>query len=302
MFIAGESGVGKTRLMAEARRLLAGRAHRLEFAGGVVRRPGGLGLRVKPGARRILVIEHPSPLQLCVADAMRALWELGDLPLEEPAVSWEEVRAQLAGCSAPQRRALVVEGIARSAEAYVVFLDNLDRISAAQEEFLRALMQVATVCASGAGPGGAQAEHPFLRAFERMPLRPLGAEAAGALVDRLLRDLPVAPEDQQMYRREVLDAADGNPEALRTILWRTSREQRISLAEIRSIRRMERTRYFNMGPIYIFGVALVTLARILAIGTRNTEFVIYFSALGFVAYIAFRVFRPFFVFRPRRED
>jgi hypothetical protein len=281
---------------------LVGTSHRLELAGGVVRRSGALALRVKPGARRVLVLDHPSPLQACVADALRSLWALGDLPLEREAGSWEEARAQLTGLSAAQRRALAIEAVAGAAAPYIIFLDNLDRVTPAQEEFLRALMQVATLCACGAGPGGAQAEHPFWRGFERMPLRPLGEEAAGELLDRLLRDLPVAPADQFLYRREVLGAADGNPEALRTILWRTSREERISLAEIRSIRRMERARYFNMGPIYIFGVALVTLAKILAIGTRNTEFVIYFSALGFVAYIAFRVFRPFFVFRPRRED
>jgi hypothetical protein len=59
-------------------------------------------------------------------------------------------------------------------------------------------------------------------------------------------------------------------------------------------------RYFNMGPIYIFGFAMFTLIRIFSIGLDNTEFYIYFSALGFIAYLIFRVFRAFFLFRPQK--
>ena len=32
----------------------------------------------------------------------------------------------------------------------------------------------------------------------------------------------------------------------------------------------------------------------------NREFYIYFSALGFLMYLTFRVFRNFFLFRPQR--
>lgn len=298
--VVGVSGVGKTRLLEEARRVLAGRSHRIELPGGLGRSPGSLAIPVRAGSRRVIVLGHPAPLSGCVRDALRALWELGDLPVA--GASWSEARKELAGLGAAELRALVLEGMTRADVPYIVLLDGVERVSALQAEFFGGLMLVATLCVAGTDPRAAAGTAAFWLSFERLVLPPLAPGASSALLDRLTDAAPVLAADPVLYRRELLASTEGNPAALRALHWRSSLEPVLPLEGIRALRRSERARYFNMGPLYIFGVALLTLVRILAIGTGDIEFVIYFSALGFVAYLAFRVFRPFFVFRPRGED
>jgi hypothetical protein len=69
---------------------------------------------------------------------------------------------------------------------------------------------------------------------------------------------------------------------------------------VRELGRVEEGEYFNMGPVYIYGASVFTLFKIFSIGLDNTDFYIYFSALGFLVYLTFRVFRNFFLFRPQK--
>ena len=93
--------------------------------------------------------------------------------------------------------------------------------------------------------------------------------------------------DRELYRREILKSSNGNPFHVKNMLWHGSREKYIDTEEIHKLRRIDEGHYFNMGPIYIFGVAMVTLFKIFSIGTDNREFYIYFSSLGFIAYLTF---------------
>ena len=73
------------------------------------------------------------------------------------------------------------------------------------------------------------------------------------------------------------------------------------LQGIRGVRQVEEGELFNMGPVYILAAGALTLSKIFSFGTDNREFYIYFSSLGFLVYLLFRVFRTFFLFRPRRQ-
>jgi hypothetical protein len=108
--------------------------------------------------------------------------------------------------------------------------------------------------------------------------------------------------DPELFVREVLKTADGNPHRIRSLVWHGSRQPSLDREAIRKFRREEEGELFNMGPIYIFGASVFTLYKIFSIGLDNRESYIYFSALGFLVYFAFRVFRNFFIFRPQREE
>ena len=112
---------------------------------------------------------------------------------------------------------------------------------------------------------------------------------------------PLRVIDRDLYRQEILKAASGNPFHIKNMLWHGSRERHLSEDDIRKLRRIEEGPYFNMGPIYIFCGAGFTMFKIFSIGTDNREFYIYFSALGFLVYLTFRVFRNFFLFRPQKH-
>jgi hypothetical protein len=107
--------------------------------------------------------------------------------------------------------------------------------------------------------------------------------------------------DREIYRRGVLKAANGNPFLIKNIMWHTSRERHAGFDEIRSLSQVEEGPFFNMGPIYIFAASMFTIFKIFSLGTNNPEFYIYFSALGFLVYLTFRIFRTFFLFRHHRQ-
>jgi len=136
--------------------------------------------------------------------------------------------------------------------------------------------------------------------FNQIELESLPETICSQLVYHFLENYPIRVIDGELYKREILKSANGNPFHIKNMIWHGSREKFVSTEEIRKLRQTEQGEYFNMGPIYIFLVSIFTLFKIFSLGTDNREFYIYFSALGFMAYLVFRVFRTFFLFRPQK--
>jgi len=136
--------------------------------------------------------------------------------------------------------------------------------------------------------------------FTKIELEPLTEPIAIPLINYYFDNYPLHIIDPELYRREILKASNGNPFHIKNMLWHGSREKYLDTQEIRKLRQVDEGHYFNMGPIYVFGISIFTIFKIFSIGTDNREFYIYFSALGFFAYLIFRVFRAFFLFRPQK--
>jgi hypothetical protein len=301
--IAGDKGIGKTRLMLEAKWILAGRTRRIDFSANVITQlRGNLGVRIRPGQYKMLFIEHSSPLGDCLKEIAENLFYNGDLHLEldEERTDWASAKKQLSGLGSNKLQALLFEGISQSHKPYLIFFDNLDRISPTQQKFLETLLDVALICAAVVQ----MKENFFFKriwaSFTKIELEPLSDNVSIQLINYFLENYPMHIIDPELYRREILKASNGNPFYIKNTLWHGSREKYLSTEEIRKLRQVDEGHYFNMGPIYIFGVSIFTLFKIFSLGTDNREFYIYFSALGFLAYLIFRVFRAFFLFRPQK--
>lgn len=301
--IVGEKGIGKSRLMTEARWILSGRKRRIDFSGSILTRyHGRLLRRIDPGCYKILSIEHTSPFSDCLKEMAEGLFYLGDLVLEtvEEEGDWRAFEKSLRGTGRIRLQAAILEGISRSGKPYLIFFDSLDRLSVSYLGFVEALLTVAVVCTAVVQIR----ENCFFRriwaSFAKIELGPLPRPVCVRLMDYFFRNYRFRLADTEFYSTEILKAANGNPFHIRNMLWHGSREKYIDAEEIRKLQRIDEGQYFNMGPLYIFGIAMFTLFKIFSIGTGNREFYIYFSALGFLAYLVFRVFRAFFLFRPQR--
>jgi len=302
--VVGEKGIGKSRLMTEARWILSGRKRRIDFSAGVLtHRRGRLGARIDPGQYKILSIEHTSPFSDCLKEMAEGLFYLGDLPDEtdEETGDWAAAYKSLRSKGRIRIQADILEGISRSGRPYLIFFDSLDRLASSYQGFIESLLAVAVICSAVV-----QIRENFFfkriwASFAKIELGPLPRTACLELTDHFFRNYPFRLADRELYRTEILKASAGNPFHIRNMLWHGSREKYVDAEEIRKLRRIDEAHYFNMGPLYIFGVATFTLFKIFSIGTGNREFYIYFSALGFMAYLVFRVFRAFFLFRPQRN-
>jgi hypothetical protein len=301
--ISGDKGIGKSRLMLEAKWILSGRIRRIDFSANIISRlRGNLGVRIKPDQYKMLFIEHSSPLGDSIREIAEDLFYLGDLHVEfdDERTDWASAKKQLTGLGSNKLQTLIFEGISQSAKPYLIFFDNLDRISPTQQKYLETLLNIAVICAAVVQ----MKENFFFKriwaSFTKIELEPLSESVSTQLINYCFDSYPLHVIDPQLYRMEILKAANGNPFHIKNMLWHGSREKYLDTEEIRKLRQVDEGHYFNMGPIYVFGISIFTIFKIFSIGTGNKEFYIYFSALGFFAYLTFRVFRAFFLFRPQK--
>jgi hypothetical protein len=263
---------------------------------------GQLGIRITPDQYKVLVIEHSNPLGDCLKEMSEKLYYNSDLPMdissEQP--DWQSAKKKLTGLGSIKTQDLIYEGISHSQKKYLIFFDNLDRISPTQQKFVETLLNIAVICTAVVYVKENMVFKRIWASFARLNLEPLPEADCKQLIDYFFQNYPLHVIDPELYSREILKASNGNPFYIKTMLWHGSREKYVNTDEIRKLREVDEGHYFNMGPIYIFGVAMFTLFKIFSIGMDNHEFYIYFSALGFIAYLIFRVFRAFFLFRPQK--
>jgi hypothetical protein len=303
VLIVGEKGIGKSRLMLEARWILAGRVKRIDLSASIITRlRRQLSVRVNPDQYKLLFIERSSPLGDCLKEMAEKLFHNGDLhvDVEEERKDWLMVKKKLAGLGSQKLQSAIFEGISRSPTSYLIFFDSLDRISPTQQAFIETLLNISVLCTSVVVMKENFMYKRIWSSFTKIQLEPLPEIVSMQLIDYFFDRYPLRIIDRKLYRQEILKSSNGNPFHIKNMLWHGSREKYIDTGEIRKLRQVDEGRYFNMGPIYIFGVAMFTLFKIFSIGSDNREFYIYFSGLGFIAYLVFRVFRTFFIFRPQK--
>jgi hypothetical protein len=197
---------------------------------------------------------------------------------------------------------IIVESLRARGGTSVVFLDSLDRIAVSHHPFLEQLLGSAVVCAAVAHEKESVHSKKVWASFSRIDIGPLPPADCSRLIRHYLDRYSINVIDPELYEREIIKAAAGNPFHIKNMVWHGSRERRVTNEEVRRLRRTEEGEYFNMGPVYIFCASMFTMMKIFSLGTDNREFYIYFSALGFLVYLIFRIFRAFFLFRPQRSN
>jgi hypothetical protein len=135
--------------------------------------------------------------------------------------------------------------------------------------------------------------------FVRVEREPLPRPAMERLLNHFLETDPLYPGDRAMFRRQVLEASGGNPGLLKSILADAQKQRQVTLAEIRELGRADEADYFNLGPLYVFALIGFTLAKIILHASGPAELYIVLSVFSVVMLMVIRVFRVFFILRPR---
>jgi hypothetical protein len=304
--ITGAKGVGKSRLMEEGMAVLRGEVRHLDLSLRLAgRMRGGLGHRPGRGEFRTLFVRRSTPLGECLKEMAAVLHAARCLRLPTTAIlpqDWESLKKEFTRLGSVGSQEAVIESFRRSSPPWIVFIDTLDRITTAHQQFLEDLLGCAVVGAAAARLNTAAHFRKIWSSFSRVELDPLDDATATLLVRHCLEVSAIRVLDPELYVREILKSANGNPFSIKNLIWLGSRERHVTTEEVRKVRRLEEGDLFNMGPIYILMASILTLFRIFSFGTDNKEFYIYFSALGFIVYLVFRVFRTFFLFKPQRVN
>jgi hypothetical protein len=299
--LVGERGIGKSRLLHEAVAVLQGEAHHLGVDGGLLSRTSGA-----RDSSAVFYIFHVSPMgdllkELCARLHAGEKLKLDPFREVDP-TDWGAIKKKLTGLGTVGVQNLVIESFGQYDEPPLVILDSLDRMTPAHHLFLERLMSVAVVCAAVVRMKGGGHLARVWASFARIPVGPLSISEAEEMVGRLLEIYPARLLDRRLYVRQVVKAAAGNPFHLNNLVRAGALSGRVTESDMRELQQVEEGELMNMGPAYIFLASIFTLFKIFSIGTDNSEFYVYFSAMGFLVYLTFRVFRTFFLFRPRRGE
>ena len=79
--------------------------------------------------------------------------------------------------------------------------------------------------------------------------------------------------------REVLRRGEGNPAALRAMLYDAAQTRAVSHQDVRDLQSRDDAPYFNMGLVYVFALVAASLVRVLMIGMRSTDLYVVLDTL-----------------------
>lgn len=218
--------------------------------------------------------------------------------------SWPEVKRLLP--TAAEREAALLESLEAlpphlGGGCLLVLLDGLDRAAPSTARILSALQAHATTAGALRALPPSHTLRTFLATFGRVEVPLLTPDDAATLAATLILRHGVYASDEAHLQRELLRRADGNPAALRAMLHDAAAQKTVTPQSVRDLQGRDDAPFFNMGLVYVFGLASAALARALMIGVTSTDLYIVLTLLTIVGFLVLRVFRAFFSWQPTPE-
>jgi hypothetical protein len=311
--LIGDEGTGKTRVIEELARVVAGRRVRLDPDAQRATRRTWFTMPQQPDQAFTLVyVAEAAPQGRLVDTVARAFHRLGifalpDVPAALRAAAcaeydWPEVKKLVK--TVDERQQAVVASLDDMAEGgraprLIVALDALDRCGPAQGLFLRELQQRVTVIGACRSIPSSRSLRTFFATFGQLRVERLPDHAISALFEHFVSSYDITPSDRRHYRREVLRRADGNPAILRAMMHDGAQSRLVTHQDVRDLQARDDAPFFNLGLIYVFFLIGLGTVRVMAGGGANADLYIILSIVTIIGFLVFRVFRVLFMFQPR---
>lgn len=305
--LTGDKGIGKSRLMIEAMNVLNGTVRYVDFSqASDVRLRHRQSVQITPDAYRLIYIKYSSPLSSAMKQTTEALFNvrlLADVKEELYDEPWEEVQRQIlkphAGSLGMQN--FIFRSVKSCPNRMIIIFDNLDRITPAHQAFLEMMLGVSTVCAATIILRDDIHLKKVWSSFDKLEIKPLSETTSEHLVEYLFQKYPIKVIDRELFKKQVLKASSGNPFHIKNYLWQATCRKYIKDEDTRAIQEVDANKFLNLGPVYVFVMISFTIIKIFSTGISARESYIYFTGVGFIAMVIFRVFRGFFIFKPQKQ-
>ncbi|HND44253.1 MAG TPA: AAA family ATPase [Cyclobacteriaceae bacterium] len=313
--LTGDKGVGKSRLMIEALKVLNGEVKSIAFdvpsqahiQSNDERQSNHRGVRINPNAHLAIYVKYSSPLSSALKQTAEALFQYKLLRVDTDEdiyeYEWDDVQKKFLKAYSGNlgMQDLIFQSIKASSKRIVVVFDNLDRVTPAHQAFLEMILGVATIGAATILLRDDIHLKKVWASFEKIEISPLSDIASEYLADHLFSQYPIKVIDREFFKRQVLKAASGNPFHIKNYLWQGSCRKYIAESDVRNIQEIDANKFINLGPVYVFVLISFTVIKIFSTGVTEREGYIYFTGIGFLAMVIFRVFRNFFIFKPQKQ-
>jgi len=179
----------------------------------------------------------------------------------------------------------------------ILVMDALEHVTPTQHAILLRLFQKAQIVGATTGkkPDGHLARLSW--GFKLVEVPPLADQDCLTIVERFIAQRHILVGYPAMFRRHVLKAAGGSPEALRDILENAAKEGLIVKKYIRQeVQHQAGEHYFDLTPFALLGIFGVMAARFLARGMDSQDLYIVAGVSG-----ALLMFARFFLSRGMRR-
>jgi len=211
--------------------------------------------------------------------------EAGDAAL----LPWQVLKKPVSRMTIPELSDPCITALRDSEQPYVLYLDHMERVTPSQRAVLEALFEAVTVVGATINKQNSGHLAKLWWSFKVLEVEPLSKPAAEALMDDYLATHTVLIQNRKMFRRQALQAAAGNPQALLDILENADKERVVDKTYIREeVKHDAGERYISLAPLLLVMLACVAAYRFIARGAGHQELMI----LSSVVYVFFMVFRP----------
>lgn len=194
-----------------------------------------------------------------------------------------------------------LEGIRIGGGNAIVVIDDAQGVTPGNRPWLERLTEVATVVAAVDPVALAKAgSKRFWKRFAEVRLEALGAGDARSLLERLIARYRVTADEPEIYRRRVLELAQGNPFELERLVKHHSAEALVRSRELGHLGQgfVERdVKQLALAPLLTVGGALAIAGRYVARAQGDLDMYV-LSGIGIAAFV---MVRPLFrgAMRPR---
>ena len=285
--------IGRARELAQLRTHIRQRQHTLVVGPVGIGKSALLRAAVK-GRKRVLLAPRLQPLKpalLSVAQQLHAKGRL-DLPeLDSQYLDWSELKPKLTGLSAED----LLERVTPLLAEQIVLVDHVEGITPALARLLEPLFDVTLMVGAITTVELEPELARFFWHFRLLPLEPLGRKASRALLWRQV-DRGLIP-DPRVFEQHVLDAACGNPLAIRELARQAHRVPLRNPAHIRQLHHEAGIHYVDLTPILLIVGAGAVVMRFLALGLNDIEAYILAGSFG-ACFLAGR----YFIYRAMRRN
>ena len=276
LLLTGPPGIGKSAVLEAVTTRLVDRYNDIHLISIDEQQAKGQFLSLTRGLLELGLV-RPSALEL-------------DASLDEadPAtIQWLKIKRQVNRLSIRDLCAAIIPAIHAHPGRVLIAVDDLTTVTPTMVAFWLAILDGAHLigCASEKRKNLAR----LWWKLAEIPVPPLKPEVARQIAKTYMQQTGTLIEAPGLFLAQVVQQANGNPQALADLLADSSKERVVNKQKIREMKHGAGHSYFDFTPVMIVALASVVGTRYLAMGTGDTELYIFAGMLAAVV-ISLRVF------------
>ena len=276
LLLTGPPGIGKSAVLEAVTTRLVDRYNDIHLISIDEQQAKGQFLSLTRGLLELGLV-RPSALEL-------------DASLDEadPAtIQWLKIKRQVNRLSIRDLCAAIIPAIHAHPGRVLIAVDDLTTVTPTMVAFWLAILDGAHLIGCAAEKRKNLAR--LWWKLAEIPVPPLKPEVARQIAKTYMQQTGTLIEAPGLFLAQVVQQANGNPQALADLLADSSKERVVNKQKIREMKHGAGHSYFDFTPVMIVALASVVGTRYLAMGTGDTELYIFAGMLAAVV-ISLRVF------------